>query len=334
MAHELDRNTRTGRLAYFGVKRSAWHGEGFTLDTPPTYDKALELAGADYDVVLKSLRVVMSPNDVVDSPMGKATVRTDRNQVLGIVGDDYRPIQNRDAFEVLRPLIDNGVASIETGGTLRNGADAWMLVRFTIDDPIVREVFTDEVIPFALIATNHSGRRKVVCMETPIRVVCANTLSCAFKTHGAAVAVSHRGDNGSARMVDAAQNLFKGVVGRYRAIAEAYSSLKSRILTVDEFAKSVLDVAVPMPTDPQAPRFQSACNRALDRRNAITGLWTHGAGHTGDLSAWEAYNGLVQAVDHEPDVFRVRGSRVSSLMDGSLHAVKDDVLASLVAVSR
>ncbi|CAN5654802.1 hypothetical protein BH23GEM5_BH23GEM5_03150 [soil metagenome] len=52
-----------------------------------------------------------------------------------------------------------------------------MLVRFNLDSPLVREVFADEVIPFGLISNNHAGQRKVVVQESPIRVVCANTLT-------------------------------------------------------------------------------------------------------------------------------------------------------------
>lgn len=347
MAHELDRNTVTGRLAYVGVGETPWHKEGFTLDTPPTFDEALRLAGADYHVDLEPIYIstagyTKSQHDgtvsanYTKTPMGKAIVRTDRGTVLGIVGDDYRPIQNRDSFEVLTPLLDSGVASIETAGVLRDGADAWMLVRFAIQDPVVREVFADEVVPFAVVTTNHTGRRKVVVMETPIRVVCANTLAMAFARggHVNAVGVSHRGDGGRARLIDTADRFFSGITERYVAIAEAFKVLKARVLTVEEFTKSVLDVALPFPTDEKAPRFLSSMDRALDRRDVVTKLWDAGKGHTGDHSAWEAWNGLIQAVDHDVDTFRVRESRVSSLLDGSLGTVKREVLDSLLAVCK
>ena len=55
-----------------------------------------------------------------------------------------------------------------------------------------------------------------------------------------------------------------------------------------------------------------------------------GAGHVGDHSAWEAYNSVAESVDHDETLWRVRGSRAESLLDGGLLEVKDRVLTSLV----
>lgn len=332
MAHELDVNLATGRLASFAVGETPWHKEGFTLDAPPSFSEALRLAGSDYDVALEPLHVELN-GMMLKSPTGKACVRTDRNEILGVVGDDYRPIQNRDAFRVLEPLIDQGLAMIETGGTLRHGADAWFLVRFNLDDSEVRASFGSEVQPYACIATNHTGRRKVVCMETPIRVVCANTLSAAFGNHGNAVAVSHRGENGTARMIEAAESLFSGLVMRYRGIAERFQVMREATLTVEAFTRSVLDTAAPIPTDEKSPRYKSMVDRALDRRNALTASWERGIGHSGNHSAWEAFNGAVELFDHG-DLWKVRGSKVASLMDGSLASLKSDVLTAILAEVR
>ena len=53
-------------------------------------------------------------------------------KALGTVGKDYRPIPNREAFEVLKPLTDSGVMTVETAGVLRDGADAWLLGRWDL----------------------------------------------------------------------------------------------------------------------------------------------------------------------------------------------------------
>lgn len=75
------------------------------------------------------------------------------------------------------------MAAVETGGVLRDGADAWLLVRWDIDrfDPDVRDVFGKDggILPYALVAANHSGRRGVLLGHTSIRVCCANTLGMA-----------------------------------------------------------------------------------------------------------------------------------------------------------
>ena len=343
MAHELDTNTATGKAAMFSVKLTPWHNEGVILNDAPSFDAAMNLSGADYDVELRPL-FAAAADGVVPTPMGRAVVRTDRGSVLsqdvlGIVSERYVPLQNRDAFGVLRPLVDSGVCKLETGGTLRGGADAWMLARFDIDDPVVREVFADEVVPFALVANNHSGDGKALVMETPVRVVCANTLGAAVRAQDAArtIAVPHRGD-ARVRVVDAAQQLFAGLVERYRTIAENYALMRETRLTVDQFTATVLDVAAPLPGDLGTVDADHLTVRGYDlaraaaerRRDALTNAWTGGDGHTGNLSAWEAYNGAVQVIDHDANLYRTRGSRVAALMGGRLLECKSRVLSAVM----
>jgi phage/plasmid-like protein (TIGR03299 family) len=259
-------------------------------------------------------------------------VRADRGTELGSVEPEYTPLQNRDAFQPIRPLVDEGILKLETGGVLRKGADAWLLGRFDVErfGPIVQEVFADEIVPYILVANNHNGRRKARIAETPIRVVCANTLDMAdhdlARGRGRSVGVRHV-PGASRRMIEAVEELLGAVIERYEALARQYRVLKSVRLTPTEFDTLVLDPVAPDPrTKPgwtaSTPSAEAALERALHRRFEILRLWTEGDGHIGDLSAWEAYNALVQAVDHGTTLFPVRLERTRSLLDGRLRDVK------------
>jgi len=343
MAHELDRIAATGKAAMFSVRESPWHKEGIMLTEAPTMEEALELAGAGYEVGMRPVYAQVDMDNAKAAPLHRAIVRLDRGEVFGIASTDYRPVQNRDAFGVLTPLLDKGVATLETGGTLRGGRDAWMLVRFDVDDPVVREVFTDEVIPFGLVSNNHSGDARAIVMETPIRVVCANTLGFAMDRwrvqSGTGIAVSHRGD-ATVRLVEAAEKMFAGIVDRYRLIAESYRAMKATHLTMPEFEAGVLDVISPFPGKAFTPDgnhltgrgYEAAYTAALDRRTAVTQAWTGGKGHVGDLSAWEAYNGGVEVIDHDANLFVTRGSRVASLLGGRLLDKKTQLHRSVMAM--
>lgn len=347
MAHELDRNQVTGKRAMFSVKETPWHREGVILNEAPTFEDAMKLAGCDYEVATRPVFVCEADGTTfTKSATGQAIVRLDRQTTLGeavlkVVGDDYVPVQNRDAFGVLEPLLDKGVAHLETGGTLRGGRDAWMMVRFDVSDPVVQEVFADEVVPFGLI-TNHSGEARVLLMETPIRVVCANTLGAAlvgWKDRATGVSVAHTGA-ARVKVVEAAEQLFGKIVERYRTIAEQYRAMKSRILTVEEFVKSVLDTASPLPKDLHGYEtehltvrgYDLARKRAEERRAAIQAAWTGGKGHAGDHSAWEAYNGAVEVIDHDATLYRTNGSRVASLLGGRLLEAKSAVLNNVAVL--
>lgn len=339
MAHELDVNAATGRKAIFSVGQTPWHREGVILNDAPTFEDAMVLAGCNYEVVLRDLFTEQDTGIFQPTGVGKAVVRTDRNLVLGVVKERYATLSNRDAFSVLEPLLDAGVCALETGGTLRGGRDAWMMAKFNIKDPVVREVFADEVIPFALITNNHSGEARCLLMETPIRVVCANTLGSAVHSSNASnsMAVAHKGD-ARVRVVEAAQQMFGALTERYRTIADQYANMKATRLTVDQFVKSVLDVAAPLP--PEIGQFdqQHMTSRGYDlavaaaekRRAAIQNAWHNGKGHVGDSSAWEAYNAAIEVIDHDAALFRTYGSRVGSLISGRLQVVKQKVANSVM----
>lgn len=349
MAHELTMVNGVGQM--FSVRETPWHREGHVIQNAPTYEEALRIAGLDFEVevVPDYIRKTTMDGDeyFVPSTTGQKVLRTDNGAELGTVGQGYHAVQNRDAFRTLEPLLDKGVLTLETGGSLREGADNWLLGKFELDrfGPVVREVFADEVVPYALVATNHNGRRGVLYQMTPIRVVCANTLAMAevavegAAKRGRAITVRHT-SSAEVKVVEAAEKLFAGVIERYEVIARQYKLLKQTVLEEHEFRRYVLDVIAPHPLDnprfnPEAKLAESVVDRAERKRKELTRLWTEGAGHEGDRSAWEAYNGAVEALDHDGDLFPIRGGswRTASLLDGTYATRKNDVLDGLVKVA-
>jgi phage/plasmid-like protein (TIGR03299 family) len=269
--------------------------------------------------------------------------RSDTKRVLGPVGSAYEIVSNKDAFEVLKPLIDQRVAAIETGGVLREGADAWLLVRWDLDrfGQDVQEVFgKDGIMPYATVMANHSGRRGVMLGHTAIRIVCANTLgaaeSAAAGDGGRWKTVTHKADARS-KLADAAQQLFAGVVERFEVIARQYRLLMNCRLEEEAFARMVLDIVAPDPRqdprfNPEAKLAESVVERAMKKRREVSRLWTDGRGHSGNHSAWEAYNAAAEALDHNRELWPTRAGswRTASLIDGELARMKHAVLDGLV----
>lgn len=322
-----------GTGAMFSVGATPWHREGLFLTRPPqNINDALSAAGLDFEVELRS---VVAEHRREELPAFRATCRSDNGAVLGIVKRRYVPLQNRDAFQVLKPLLDSGKASLETAGALGLGEDIWVLVRFAVNDPVVKEVFADEVVPFGLLSNNHAGKGGVILQETPIRVVCANTLSMARRTarEGRAIRVRHT-LGVERRTVDAAQTLWAALVERYRGIAKDYATLRHHFLTEDLFRRLVLDKVAPVRGEWEraeaTPKQREALHRARLRRERIRALWSEGDGHPDRGSAWEAYNALVQSLDHDVALWPTRGDRTASLKDGRLEKTKQVVLDGLL----
>lgn len=343
MSHELE--IRDGRASMFTVNQTAWHREGVLLTQAPSFADALALGRLDYTVEKRpTYRIVTvdGAQQSVRNGMAFVTVRTDTEEELGSVGRDYVPMQNTDAFRILEPLIDSGIATLETGGVLRNGADAWLLVKWDLDrfGPVVREIFADELVPFGLLANNHAGRRGILLQNTSIRVVCANTLGFAEGSTERRVMVRHSAEAKS-QLVAAAEALWGGIIERYEVLATQYRTLKTRVLEEEEFTRAVEDVIAPDPRvdpkfNPDAKRAELVIERADRKRGEVRRLWTEGKGHTGDHSAWEAYNAAAELLDHNRDLFPTRGGawRTASLIDGQLHQKKDAVLSNLLEIAQ
>lgn len=347
MAAELD-YLANGTAAMFSVRQTPWHQEGTVLTDAPSFDEGMKIGGLDYDVELRPLTTTMevSSGDTVEVevPNSRAVVRTDRvntSGVLGVVGPSYHVLQNRDAFRVVEPLIDAGLATLETGGSLRGGIDPWMMLKFNVQDPTVREVFNGEVIPFGLISNNHNGARQVTLKLTPVRVVCANTLGFALNDGRDSIKVRHT-KNVASLTVEAARNLFHEFEARCHVVAEQYQTLKNVIISEETFRRTVLDVLAELPAAPVGEQKNNIATAAWERatvaaqakRDRLVFLRDNGDGHKGDGSAWEAYQSVTQSLDHDVDLWKVKGeSRATALFDGQLGKMKQKALDSLYRVA-
>lgn len=344
MAHELE--FQNGEASIFSVRETPWHRFGHVLDAAPTFDEAIRLGRLDYPVIkVPTLIRVPTPdgNDVYSKQSTKAfvTLRTDTGAELGSVGPDYEPVQNIDAFRIFEPLLDQGVLTLETGGVLRDGADAWLMGKWDLSKfgPITREVFGDEVVPYALLACNHAGKRGVLVQKTNIRVVCANTLGFAEGSNEERIVVRHSGE-AHQKLVEAAEGLFLNFIEEYEKLSLQYKAMKETFLTQAEFDALVVAQVVQDPRkkkgwNPEARMANVVVERYDVKVKELNRLWTEGTGHTGDHSAWEAYNGVVEALDHNEDLWPSRSGvyRTQKLLGGDLAQMKNRVLDELVTVS-
>lgn len=115
MAHNINYNEQTQKHSFFSVKEKAWHGLGTIVESYPTSAEAIAFAGLDYTVEKRPLftldnanmrlqnvtdddDVIFTASSDITVPNYYATVRTDNEDVLGVVGKDYCVVQNHDAF--------------------------------------------------------------------------------------------------------------------------------------------------------------------------------------------------------------------------------------------
>ena len=172
----------------FYVGETPWHELATKLDRPATAHEAIKAAQLDYQVEKKPLRAIVyhTRHSPVDDHY--ATVRMDTREVLGIVGNRYSPIQNRDAFSFFDSLVGSDEAIYHTAGALGKGERIWILAKL----PSYIKVKGEDIVEKYLLLTNsHDGSSLVRAKLTPVRVVCSNTLTAALDGMEEEVRIRH-----------------------------------------------------------------------------------------------------------------------------------------------
>lgn len=222
----------------FCTREKPWHGLGTMVQEAPTSADALVLAGLDWKVIQKTIET----EDRIPVPGFKANIRDSDGQVLGVVSDRYRVVQNTEAFAFSDELLGEGV-SYETAGSLQNGRRTWLLARL----PQRYIISGDEITPYMVFMNSHDGSGSIKAAMTPIRVVCQNTLNLALSTAKRSWATNHTGDIGG-KLADARNTLL--YAERYMAeLGQAVDQMSRRKLS-DRQVYEYIDALFPILENP------------------------------------------------------------------------------------
>ena len=165
-----------------------WHGLGTIVQEAPTSAEALRLAGLDWKVE----QTTVFTDAGIEIPGYKANRRNTDGSILGIVSDKYKIVQNDEAFEFTDAIVgetENGVVKYETAGSLNGGKKIWLLAKMP-----TQKILDDDVDPYMCFSNTHDGSGAIRICMTPIRVICANTLSIAFSKAKRQWSTRHMGD--------------------------------------------------------------------------------------------------------------------------------------------
>lgn len=219
----------------FYTRQKPWHGLGTMVQEAPASREALELAGLNWKVIQKAL--LTADGHLV--PGFKANLRDSDSQVLGVVTDRYRVVQNEDAFAFTDALLGEGV-TYETAGSLQNGRRTWILAKL----PQNYIISGDEITPYLVFMNSHDGTGAIKAAMTPIRVVCQNTLNLALKTAKRTWSADHVGDI-QGKMEDARYTLL--YADQYmKELGKAIDALR-RIKLSDRQVQEYIDALFPLP---------------------------------------------------------------------------------------
>lgn len=267
----------------FCTREKPWHGLGTMVTEAPDSKSALELAGLDWTVI----QTPIETQDGLPIPGFKANIRNTDNQVLGVVTDRYKVVQNQDAFAFTDKLLGEGV-TYETAGSLQEGRRTWLLARL----PQRYIISGDEVTPYLVFMNSHDGTGAIKAAMTPIRVVCMNTLNLALSTAKRSWSANHTG-NIEGRLQDARYTLL--YADKYMAELGKAIDRMDKIKLSDRQVYEYIDALFPLldePTEQQkknlikmkedmklryfdAPDLQHVGKNAYRFVNAVSDFATH-----------------------------------------------------------
>ncbi|PKN28136.1 MAG: hypothetical protein CVU65_00210 [Deltaproteobacteria bacterium HGW-Deltaproteobacteria-22] len=311
----------------FFVQKPAWHGLGVLLaDAPPTAAAAIVSAGLGWSVFKTPLEAIVQDNNTwhaLSVPRHFAVVRkitqadtTPTYQTLGVVGDQYRPVQNEAAFEFFNRIVETGMVEYHTAGSLRGGRTVFVLARLNGN---LRIAGDDVVDKYLLLSNSHDGSSPVRIMFTPIRVVCSNTLAMATARADKHKRISIRHTAGAVARIQNVAEYLAGVNAQFEQSADLYRYLAQRSINTFQLSE-YLTRLFPDPAE-TAKR-----NSARSIRDRITALFENGRGT--DITAtnfWRALNAVSEFVDHSRNLNNP-DSRMYSAWFGQGMQVKETAL--------
>jgi phage/plasmid-like protein (TIGR03299 family) len=305
----------TSSDSMFSVRETPWHGLGAVLDHPPaTIAEAIEASGLGWRVEREPIAVDRGDAATVDDwweprceeiPGFYATVRQDTRVVLGIVGERYRIVQNREAFAFVDQLLGTSL-HFETAGSLHGGRRVWVLA--TLPEHV--EVGGDPVRPYVLLMNSHDGSTAVIAATTPVRVICMNTLNWGLRRARQKFSIRHTEQ--ISRRVHEARRVLDLSLDYYEQFRSTGNQLASERCSERQL-QTVLEELYPSGThDGMTDRARRAREQVKER---IMDLFVRGDTRgNAPGSKWAAVNAIVEYGDWQRPI-RQGGERFARAVD-------------------
>ena len=316
MSHEIEEVNGVAQMAYAG--ETPWHGLGVEVGDDLMPNQMMEAAGLDWTVEKQTL--VTSEGHPI--PEKKGLVRSSDNKVLDIVGNDWNPVQNIEAFSFFDDFVKEGGMQMHTAGSLKGGQIVFALAK--VDDSF--ELFGGDKIDSYLLFTNpHRFGQSIDVRFTPIRVVCNNTLSLSLnQTSENAVKLNHK----KAFDADAVKQMMGIASFKLNSYKEMAEFLGSKRYAKDDVVQYFDEIFPTYSNKEREGSIVQAHELSNPAKRCMELLETQPGSNFARNSYWQAFNAVTYFTDHE------RGnnadSRIQSAWYGQSKGLKLNALEKAI----
>lgn len=317
MAHNLHKN-KDGKIAFAsGNNQVAWHNLGQIVEGSMTAEQAIKLALLDYEVALKPVTFDVDKGKSIVMPDKFVTYRKDTNMPLGVVGNRYEIVQNKDAFGFFDAIVGGDMAMYETAGALGQGERIFISAKMP---DCIRIAGTDDLTEvYVLLTSSHDGSGSIIAAVTPVRVVCQNTLNAALGNTISRVAIRHT-TSAKKRLEDA--HKLMGISHKFvEELSECFNVLAKKVIT-DDNVKALVEKLF------KSEKEDST--RIKNIREAVMLSYNEGIGQDKILgTAWGAYNGITHYLDHV-QTYKSGDVKFDSIISGTGNKIATEALNFLI----
>lgn len=305
MAHQLYTN-KDGKVsfAFTGPREAVWHGLGQELTEGADLETWKTEAGMDWTAL--DTQVLFQPvsGETHSFPDRVVVYRSDNNEPLSIMSEDYHIVQPGEVIEFFRDLTERYGMKLSSAGCLFKGTRFWALAETGKE---FQPINGDTVIGHLLFVTSIDGSISNTAKFVSTRVVCQNTLTIALGEKSTPIVrQTHR------KVWDPAQvKIDLGILNsNWESFKDKLNALANHQMTNDEvklfFKKTFFDPKKDEDSQTTSDRkrvsnlmslYESGAGAeydygtALGALNAVTNLFTHGTGRvrSADRMFWSAY---------------------------------------------
>jgi len=301
MSHEIE------TMAYAG--EVPWHGLGTKVSADLAPKQMMEMAGVNWKVA-KRPSFVTFDGDMIETGT-QALLRESDNKVLApMVGENWEPIQNEEAFNFFNEFCLAGDMDMHTAGSLQDGKIVWVLAKIKESFDVLGK---DQVDNYLLFSNPHIYGKSANVRMTPVRVVCNNTLNMSMGMESVNEAViNHRKAfnpesvketlgvahekfeqyKDAANFLASTRYTSESLITFLNTVFPAANAKKRLVTNFNELSTTAKRTAECLDTQPGANLFPGTYWNAL---NAVTYMTDHQLGRSADARMASAWFGANQA---------------------------------------
>ena len=292
MAHELEIG-ENGQVAFATRLTPAWHKLGTVFEDTLSTSEMLSTAHLNnWNVRLEKIEY---PTGYTTTKDAFSVVRNHpfngNPDVLAVVGERYKVLQNEELFSFGDGLTDGG-ATWETAGSIKNGKVVFGSLSVPHEFILDPQGANDKTVTYLLVHTSHDGSTALQANITPVRVVCQNTLNMALSNTKQSFKVRHT-QTINGRMEEAQR-----VLGLTNTHMDEFEKM-ARELFQTEITNAQFDKLVGQ-LYPKPDELSKMANTKYEQKiDTINNIYK--VAHTQDNirgTKWGALNALTERVDY------------------------------------